>query len=114
MGVAYLFFSYPQRPSRDLQPRVGLFGRLHPGIPAAIFFMKDGAELVWPMDSSITKLDSTQIDSVQVRPVIRERAVTHVETNLPYHLSQQHSAPLSGKLVETYGALGAALFTSID
>ena len=109
MGVDSTYFSY-------LSDRHGIYNRESGFLEDYIreyqqhIFMKDGAELVWPMDSSITKLDSTQIDSVQVRPVIRERAVTHVETNLPYHLSQQHSAPLSGKLVETYGALGRRSF----
>lgn len=109
MAVDTTFFSY-------LSDRQGIYNRESGFLEKYIreyqrhIYLKDGSELVWPMDSSVAKLDSTQIDSVVLRPVIRERAITHVETNLPYHLSNQHSAPLSGKVVEAYAALGKQSF----
>lgn len=109
MQVDSTYFSY-------LSDRHGIYNRESGFLETFVreyqqhIFLKDGTELVWPMDSSVAKLDSTQIDSVQVRPVIRERAITHIETNYPYHISQQHSAPQSGKLVESYAALGRRSF----
>jgi hypothetical protein len=109
MAVDTTFFAY-------LSDRQGIYNRESGFLEKYIreyqrhIYLKDGSELVWPMDSSVAKLDSTQIDSVVLRPVIRERAITHIETNLPYHLSNQHSAPLSGKVVEAYAALGKQSF----
>jgi hypothetical protein len=109
MAVDSTYFSY-------LSDRHGIYNRETGFLENFIreyqqhIFMKDGAELVWPMDSTLRSLDSAQIDSVRIRPVIRERAVTHIETNLPYHINQQHSAPVSGKIVESYAALGRLSF----
>lgn len=109
MAVDSTYFSY-------LSDRHGIYNRESGFLETFIreylqhIYLKDGTELVWPMDSMVAKLDSTQIDSVIIKPVIRERAVTHIETDLPYHISQQHSAPMSGKLVESYAALGRRSF----
>lgn len=65
-----------------------------------VIYLKDGSEIVLHADSTMTLLDSTQIDSVVLRPVIKERAINHPSSNYARSIIEQHTAPRSGRMVE--------------
>lgn len=96
-------------------------GRLEPftAYTKAVIYMKDGAEIntldmtqpvEWPLarvltylaplDTVMKNIDSTQIDSIRTFPVIKKRPITWNLTNYDRSITQQHSAPRSGKMVE--------------
>ncbi len=85
----------------------------------AVVYMKDGAEIKaldmtqpveWPLarvltflaplDTVMKNIDSTQIDSIKISPVLKKRPITWNLTNYDRSIGQQHSAPRSGKMVE--------------
>lgn len=72
-----------------------------------VVVLKDGSEIAIPqdsilagVDSTFAKLDSTQIDSMYIRPVIKERAITHSISNYARSIQQQHTAPRAHRMVE--------------
>ncbi len=65
-----------------------------------IIQLKDGSEVILHADSLLAGIDSTQIDSIIIRPVIKQRAVTHVNTNYDRSLLGQSAAPRSGRIAE--------------
>ncbi len=66
--------------------------------------LDDRTELTLHPDSSLTSLlDSAtlqRVDSVWLRPVYKERAVSHFATNYNRSIKLQHSAPQAGQVVE--------------
>ncbi len=63
-------------------------------------YLKDGTEIVMHADSSLNSLDSTLIDSVIVRPVIKQRAINHTSSNYNRSIVSQHTALRAGRLAE--------------
>jgi hypothetical protein len=64
--------------------------------------LKDGEEIRLHADSSLAKLDTTLIDTIEVYPVIKERGVVHTTTNLNDNIYRQHTAPRVGRQVQLY------------
>ncbi len=83
------------------------------------FFLKDGAEvralvpempgewklsralaLLPPVDSVLKNIDSTQIDSFRIEPVLKRRAFTYNQTNFDRNLLEMHTSARTGKLAE--------------
>ncbi len=64
-----------------------------------VILLKDGDEFVMHIDSSTSTLDSTLVDSIYTRPVIKTRGVSHFQSNLNRNLSSYHTAPTVGKYV---------------
>ena len=68
-----------------------------------VLLLKEGEELILPIDSAIANLDTAviaQIDSSYIRPVIKKRAINHFASNKNRNIVSQHSARKSNKLVE--------------
>jgi hypothetical protein len=65
-------------------------------------FMDDGTEIVLHADSSLSKLDSTLIDSIIVEPVIKERAIIHANSNYSSNVVMHHTAPKVDRKVEMF------------
>lgn len=65
-----------------------------------IIQLKDGSEIVLHADSSLMSLDTTLIDSIIIKPIIKQRAVTHINTNYDRDLLGQSTAPRSGRIAE--------------
>ncbi|MFK7936004.1 MAG: BamA/TamA family outer membrane protein [Saprospiraceae bacterium] len=63
--------------------------------------LNDGDNIILHPDSTLTGLDSTAIDTIFIRPVIKKRAITHTNTNYQRNIISQSSAPRAGKLVES-------------
>jgi Tol biopolymer transport system component len=99
MAVDTAFFSY-------LSDRSGIFNReighledyIHHYVQHVL--LTDGSELDFPIDSSLAQIDSTLIDTVEIRPVIKQKAITHSQTNYAFNLWYQHSSTLSNKVIE--------------
>ncbi len=62
--------------------------------------LKDGSEIILHADSSLTAIDSTQIDSIIIRPVIKQRAITHANTNFDRSILRQHASVRAGRIAE--------------
>lgn len=62
--------------------------------------MKDGFQLTMHVDSSLNKLDTANIANVEIRPVIKTRGVSYLNTNYWQNIKEQHTSPRTGKLVE--------------
>ena len=58
-------------------------------------YLNDGSEITLHADSTLATLDTTMIDSINVFPIIKERAVVEAVTNLSRNIDQQDA---SGKL----------------
>ncbi len=65
-----------------------------------VITLNDGSEIILHADSTLTSLDSTQIDTVIIRPVIKERAINHASSNYARDIVEQNTAPRAGRLVE--------------
>lgn len=61
---------------------------------------KDGAEIVLHADTTLEELDSTQIDSMYLVPVIRQRGVNFAETDYDRNMAMLHTAPAGKRQVE--------------
>lgn len=55
--------------------------------------LEDGTDIVMHADSSLELLDTSLIDTIELIPVIRQRSVTHTNTNYSNNITQQHSNP---------------------
>jgi len=64
-----------------------------------VILLKDGDEFVMHIDSSTASLDTTLVDSIYTRPVIKTRGVTHYQSNLDRNLLSYGTAPEVGKYV---------------
>jgi hypothetical protein len=65
-----------------------------------VIYLKDGSEIVLHLDSTLQTLDTTQIDSIVLRPVIRERSVNRPASNYARSIVEQHTAPRADRMVE--------------
>ncbi len=65
-----------------------------------VISLKDGTEIILHADSTLTSLDSTTIDTIIVRPVIKTRSINHAISNYNRSIIVQHTAPRVGRLVE--------------
>lgn len=67
-------------------------------------WLKDGTDIVMHADSTLELLDTALIDSITLIPIIRQRAITHINTNYPRNILQQHNvAQFSNRFVEMIG-----------
>ncbi len=64
--------------------------------------MDDGTEIVLHADSSLSKLDSTLIDTITIEPVIKERAIIHANTDYTSNIISHHTAPKVNRKVEMF------------
>ena len=95
-GVDTTFFSY-------LSDRSGVYNREMAHLEEyvhheeKVITLKDGEEIVLHIDSMLTLLDSTQIDTIEIRPVIKQRAVIRQNSNYQRGLLEQNTAPRVSK-----------------
>lgn len=62
--------------------------------------LNDGTEIVMHADSSLEKLDSTAIDTIVIRPVIKKRAIKHPNSNYRRNIIEQSTAPRANRIAE--------------
>jgi len=67
-----------------------------------IITLNDGSEIVLHADSTLQSLDTSQIDTIVLEPVIKTRAQSSFISNYDRNLLQQASAPRAGRAVELY------------
>ena len=72
--------------------------------------MEDGHQFTMHIDSSLEKLDTASIKSVEIRPVIKTKGISFFNTNYQQNIEEQHSSPRTGKLVELIVQKGEDLF----
>lgn len=88
MGIDTTYFAY-------LSDRSGIYnqeiGYLEEYIDhyEQIIILNDGSEIVLHADSSLVSLDSTLIDTIEIYPIIKERALTAEHTNYDRNITQQ-------------------------
>lgn len=101
MGVDTFFFSY-------LSDRSGFYNRevgyLEDYVDhyQQIITLNDGTEIVLHADSSLTKLDTTLIDTIAIVPVIKGRALVAAASNYSRNLMFQNVAERTGRLLEYF------------
>lgn len=105
MAVDSAYFSY-------LSDRRGIYNREVAYLEDFIhhyeqtIYLQDGTEIVMHADSSLEKLDTSLIDTIEINPVIRTRAIAHINSNVDRNILTQHSAPATGQLVQTISRKG--------
>ncbi len=65
-----------------------------------ILQLKDGSEIILHADSAWIGIDSAAIDSVIIRPVVKQRAVAHANTNYDRSLLKQSASLRAGRIAE--------------
>lgn len=65
-----------------------------------IILLEDGSEIRLHVDSSMTTLDSTLIDTITVEPVLKKRAVTQPNTNYHRSIIRQSNAKRTNRAVQ--------------
>lgn len=101
MGVDTFFFSY-------LSDRSGFYNRevgfLEDYIDhyQQIITLTDGTEIILHADSSLTRLDTTLIDTIVRVPIIKERALVAATSNYARNLMYQNQAERTGRLLEYF------------
>ncbi|MDX1943229.1 MAG: BamA/TamA family outer membrane protein [Saprospiraceae bacterium] len=65
-----------------------------------VISLKDGTEIILHADSTMSELDSTLVDTILIRPVIKQRAINHPNSNYNRSIVTQHTSPRSGRMVE--------------
>lgn len=65
-----------------------------------VITLEDGTEIILHADSILTELDSTLIDTIVIRPVIKTRSINHTSSNYNRSIENQHTAPRSSRMVE--------------
>lgn len=99
MAVSDTYFSY-------LSDRRGIYNREMARLEDYThhynqkIYLKDGTDITLHADSTLEMLDSSLIDTIEIVPVIRQRALSHINSNYSRNILQQSSAPQAGKLVE--------------
>lgn len=79
-----------------------------------LILLKDGDEIRMNADSSLEKLDTSLIDTIQIYPVIKERAIVHTATNLDNNIYRQHTAPRVGRQARLFRtATGTEVYLSM-
>lgn len=105
MAVDSIYFSY-------LSDRRGIYNREMARLEDFIhhyeqtIYLTDGTEIVLHADSTLEKLDTSLIDTVEVYPIVRTRAIPHINSNVDRNILTQHSAPDAGKIVQTIARQG--------
>lgn len=62
--------------------------------------LNDGTEIVMHADSSLEKLDTMEIDTIVLRPVIKKRAIIHPNSNYRRNIIEQTTAPRANRMAE--------------
>jgi hypothetical protein len=89
-----------------LSDRTGIYNResgyLEPYIHHfdQIINLTDGSEIRMHIDSSLTSLDSTLIDTIVIDTILKQRAVTHPNTNYSRSILTQSNAPRVNKVAD--------------
>ncbi|MCB9347657.1 MAG: hypothetical protein H6573_09125 [Lewinellaceae bacterium] len=65
-----------------------------------IIKLKDETEIRLHIDSTLEELDTALIDTILIEPVIKKRAVTHVNSNYDRNILAQSTAPKVGRVAE--------------
>ncbi|MEM9930441.1 MAG: hypothetical protein AAF840_11525, partial [Bacteroidota bacterium] len=65
-------------------------------------YFADGTEITMDADSTLADLDMTTVDTIIVTPIIRQRAVVSVASNLTSIVRYWHTAPLVNKQLVTF------------
>lgn len=65
-----------------------------------VITLTDGSEVVLHVDSSLTSLDTSLIDTIEIKPVIKKRAIVHKNSNYSRNIVEQHAAPGIDRMVE--------------
>jgi len=68
--------------------------------------LTDGTEIVMHADSTLEKLDTALIDTVEIYPVVRTRAIAHINSNVDRNILTQHSATEAGKIIQAIARNG--------
>ncbi len=79
-----------------------------------IIYLHDGSTIVMHQDSSLTSLDSTLIDSIVLDPIIKQRSINHFASNYRRNIVSQHTAPKSGKIIQSIYEDGIYSFFVMD
>lgn len=99
VAVDSMYFSY-------LSDRSGLYNREAGYLEEYLdhydqyITLNDGTEIVMHADSSLEKLDTTAIDTIVIRPVIKKRAIIHTNSNYQRNIIEQATAPRANRLAE--------------
>lgn len=64
--------------------------------------LEDGTEIVLHADSTLSALDTTLIDTIEIFPIIKERAIVAASSNYARNLGHQHVALHTGRLLEYF------------
>jgi len=67
-----------------------------------IIQLKDGSEIISHADSMIAVLDTSLVDSIILKPVMKQRAVSHVNSNFDRSLLEQSVSVRSGRVAELF------------
>ena len=100
-GIDTTYFSY-------LSDRTGIYNREMAYLQEYIHHyqqtirMEDGEEIIMHADSSLSKLDSTLIDTILIEPVIKKRAIIHQNSNFHRSILEQNTSLRSPKLVSLF------------
>jgi len=65
-----------------------------------IIQLEDGSEIRMHIDSSLTELDTTLIDTILIDTIIKQRAITHANSNFARGILTQSSAPRVDKTAD--------------
>jgi hypothetical protein len=65
-----------------------------------IIYLEDGSEIRMHADSSLTKLDSTTIDTIVLEPIMKKRAITRSNTNFGRSILSQSVAQYNRKAID--------------
>ena len=61
----------------------------------------DGSEVILHADSTLESMDTSLIDTIEIYPIIRTRAIAHINSDYNQNINHQHSTPQRKKLVQT-------------
>lgn len=59
--------------------------------------LTDGTDIIMHADSSLERLDTSLIDTIEYIPVIRQRSVSHTNTNYERNILQQHNDAINNQ-----------------
>ncbi|MEO1625038.1 MAG: hypothetical protein AAFV25_07760, partial [Bacteroidota bacterium] len=98
-AVDSTWFTYISDESGIYNRRVG-FLEDYVAYQEKIILLKDSSEIILHQDSSLTKLDSSEILNITFRPVYKKRGVTFNQTNYNRNLLSLSTSPRTGKQAE--------------
>ena len=99
VGIDSMWFSYTSDISGINNRQVGYLKEVS-AYYEKVVTLKDGSEIILHRDSTLSKLDTATVASVELRPVYKKRAFTHNRTNYSRNIVQQHASKNVNKLVE--------------